>query len=116
MMGGELNSVCVSRGEVIGDRMTSCAVMSARGLLIRNGEEGPVAIREGDSCRCGDIVPGSMMLRRCLRSLAARLKSPNSETGDSVRGAPRDTREEDLMLPSLSLLSLSKRSDPRRES
>lgn len=49
MIDGELNSVCVSSGDVIGDLMPSCAVASARGLLIRKGEEGTGIIREGDS-------------------------------------------------------------------
>src|ERR1700722_12685707 len=113
---GEVNSLCVSNGEVIGDLKPSWAVARARGLLILSGDDGcGIGIRDGDSWRWGDLVPGSIMLRRFLwRELAARLKSPNSDAGDSVRGG-RDIRDEDLALPSLSLLSLSKNNEPRRE-
>ena len=56
-----------------------------------------------------------MLLRLLRRELAARRRSPNSETGDSVR-VGRDINEEDLTLPSLSPGSLSKNKDCRRES
>ena len=99
----------------MGEMTLSCEIPSARGLLMRNGEEG-CGILTGDSCRRGDDVPGRMILRRCLcRELAALRRSPNSETGESVRGGGRDISEEDLTLPSLSPASLSKNNDCRRE-
>src|SRR5271155_5537621 len=100
----EVKSLCVSIGEVIGDFIPSWAVARARGLLILSGDEGcGMGIRDGDSWRWGDLLPGNIMLRRFLwRELAARLKSPNSDTGDSVRGG-REIRDEDRTLPSLSL-------------
>src|ERR1700712_4107396 len=87
-----------------------------RGLVILSGDEG-CGIRTGDSCLRGDVVPGRMMLRRLRwRELAARRRSPNSETGDSVL-IGRDMIDEERTLPSLSPpASLSKNSDWRRES
>lgn len=83
---------------------------------MRSGDDGCVD-REGDSCRRGDDVPGIIKLRRGRRRvLAARLRSPNSEMGDSFRVPVLEATDNERS-PSSSPASLpSQREDPRRPS
>ena len=47
-MTGELNSLVVKTGDVIGDGTLSAAVLDILGLDILSGDEGPGAILAGD--------------------------------------------------------------------
>ena len=73
---GEVNSLVVRTGEVIGDGTLS-AVLDILGRDILRGDEGPGATRAGDWCRLDAAKLGSTKLLR-FRSrdlwLAMRLK------------------------------------------
>ena len=118
---GELNSLCVRTGEVIGDGIPSVALIDpvgSLGLPTRRGEDGALGSRPGEGWRCEEAVArlGNTRLWRFRsrdRVLATRLRDIISALGESTRLRPPDAMEE-CILPSLSApASLSIAIEPR---